>query len=186
MPTDPFRLRVKKALTERFKAITPANGYVNDLSDFQRDDVTVARVYRGRDQFGFNDPRPMVSILEHPSALDALLAGDASSDTVGYWELLIQGFVADDPENPTDLADTLAADVVKCLAAIAQEKKVGDHMPTNILGFGSQRPCINPNGKGVLIGKPVVRPADGEVSDVAQFYLSVRLSLVEDTLQPFD
>ena len=33
MATDPFRLRVMKAVTDTLKTISPANGYINDLTD---------------------------------------------------------------------------------------------------------------------------------------------------------
>ncbi len=181
--TDPFRLRVLKRLTERLKDIAPDNGYRNDLSD-QPDGSE--RVFRGRDQFGFSDPRPMISILEHPAALDALLSTDASPSTKAPWQLIIQGWVEDDPLNPTDPAHILAADVVVCLSKVAQEALPGDHLPTNILGFGHSMPCVNPNGRGVQIGSPVVRPPDGESSDVANFYLLLTLDLIEDRERPFD
>ena len=183
---DPFRLRVKKAICAALKTITPANGYKSDLSDFEAEDgVTVSRVYRGRDEFGFNDPRPMVSVLEHPRALDPLLTTDGAPASVGQWELLIQGFVQDDPLNPTDPADTLAADVIVCLVEQGRRKLPASNMPDNILGMGNVMPCIKP-GNGLRVGKPVVRPPDGEISDVAMFYLTLTLDLVEDTTKPFD
>lgn len=182
---DPFRLRVKKAICAALKTITPANGYKNDLSDFAAADGPMSRVYRGRDEFGFNDPRPMVSVLEHPRALEALLTSDNEPASVGPFELLIQGFVQDDPENPTDPADTLAADVIRCLVEQGRRKTLGSNMPDNILGLGNSMPCIKP-GNGPRVGKPVVRPPDGEISDVAMFYLTLTLDLVEDTTKPFD
>lgn len=183
---DPFRLRVLKALTACLKEITPANGYVSDLGDFQAEEngetFTKSRVYRGRDMFGFNDPRPMVSILEHPRALDQLLGTDDDTSSSGDFELLIQGFAVDDKDNPTDPAHLLAAEVV---ARLVKEKKrrVGPNRDSdpNILGFGYSQPCVT----GIAVGKPVVRPPDGEVSDVAHFFLTLTLTLVEDQEDPF-
>lgn len=179
-----FRLRVLHAVTDCLKTITPADGYVSDLADFTVEEngqeVAKARVYRGRDQFGFNDPRPLVSVLEHPRALDQLLGTDADTSTTGEWDLLIQGFVTDDRDNPTDPAHVLAAEVVKRLA---QEKKRRDPATgsPNILGLGYREPCIT----NLRVGSPVCRPADGEVSDVAFFYIALTLTLVEDQDDPF-
>ena len=186
MADDPFRLRVLKALTACLKEITPANGYRTDLSDFEAtengDTFMKARVYRGRNEFGSNDPRPMVSILEHPRALTPIYGTDDDTATHGGYELLIQGFANDDKDNPTDPAHVLAAEVVKRLV---QEKarrtgKNRDSDP-NILGLGFTMPCVT----GIDVGTPIVRPADGEVSDVAHFFLSVTLYLVEDQEDPF-
>lgn len=179
----PFRLRVLRALTACLKTITPANGYQSNLSDFLPDDAETAdlqsRVFRGRDQFGFNDPRPMVSILEHPRAIDALLAPNNHPERVGEWDILIQGFVTDDPENPTDPAHMLVADVQAALAKEAARRLAG--RAPDILGLGASCPCVTK----LAIGSPVCRPADGEISDVAFFFLTVTLTLAEDASQPF-
>jgi hypothetical protein len=171
---DPFRLRVLKALTARLKTITVANGYQHDLADFDDAGLTKQRVFRGRDQFGAGDPQPMLSILEHPRALEGLLGTSGNPSSSGEWELLIQGFAEDDRLNPTDPAHLLAADVVKCLSIEAQDIY-------NLLGLGDRQPCVTE----IRIGQPVVRPADGEISDVAFFFLSVTLKLVEDRSNPF-
>lgn len=186
MADDPFRLRVLKALTECLKEITPANGYRTDLADFEAtengDTFQKSRVYRGRNEFGSNDPRPMISILEHPRALTPIYGTDDDTATHGGFELLIQGFADDDKDNPTDPAHILAAEVVKRLV---QEKarRSGPNRDSdpNILGLGFTMPCVT----AIDVGTPIVRPADGEVSDVAHFFLSLTLTLVEDQEDPF-
>lgn len=174
MPNIPFRLLALQRLTDRMKTITPANGYVSDLSDTTTDGVVLARVYRGRTDFGFNDPRPLLSIREHPKALEQTHGTTTSSSRAGEWELLFQGFVDDDPDNPTDPAHYMAADVVKALMA---EKAQED----NILGFGGRKPCVT----DIRVGAYAALPADGEVSDVAFFIMPVTLVLVEDLSKPF-
>jgi len=182
MADEPFRLRVKKALTAAIKTVTPANGYVADLADFTKTSGKAQRrVFRGRLQFGDNDPIPMVSILEHPRALDALLAPDHDSQRVGEWDLLIQGFADDDFEDPTDNADMLVADVIKCLAKEGKRKGGSNGREPNILGLGSTMPCVTK----LAIGSPVVRPADGVNSDKAFFWFTLTLTLAEDVEQPF-
>lgn len=172
--SDPFRLRVLKRITEVLKGITPANGYSFDLSDFERDGVTMARVYRGRTRFGREeDPLPLVSVLEHPAALDQIFGGSGSTSRAGEWDLLIQGFVVDDAENPTDPAHMLVAEVIKALAE--QNKRF------NVLELGGQEPCV----MEMKIGSPIVRPEDDGVSDTAYFFLVLNLTLAEDLARPF-
>lgn len=174
MALIPFRLAVLQAITARLKTITPDNDYVSNLADAVVDDVTLPRVCRGRDTFGFNDPLPLVSIREHPKALQQIHGTTTSSSRTGDWELLFQGFVTDDPENPTDPAHYLACDVVKALMV---EKARED----DILGFGGRKPCVT----DIKIGAYAALPADGEVSDVAFFIMPVTLVLVEDLSAPF-
>lgn len=174
--SDPFRLRVLKAVSASLKTITVANGYQHELADFTDEAGRPAeRVFRGRPDFGFSDPRPMVSILEHPGAIDQLLGTAASTSSKGSWALLIQGFVEDNPVHPTDPAHLLAADVVKRLAA---EKRANHE---NLFGLGYRKPCV----MEMQIGSPIVRPWDEGISEVAYFFLAVTLTLSEDQENPF-
>lgn len=171
----PFRLRVLYALTDAIKTVTPANGYGHDLSDYTQDGIVRERVFRGRELFGTTDPLPMVSVLEHPRALDAALAPDkTSSDRVGEWDILVQGFVEDDADHPTDPAYMLVADVVTAIAKAAAQ-------PHNVLGLGFRQPCVS----SLVIGSPIVRPADGVNSDQAFFWLTLTLKLSENVQTPF-
>ena len=182
---DPFRLRVLKALCATIKTVTPARtftdpatgepaSFIHDLSDYQESGAARERVFRGREWFGANDPLPMVSVLEHPNALDALLAPASQPQVVGDIDILIQGFVEDDPEHPTDPAHRLAAEVISVIAEAAKR-------PHDILGFGHRMPCVSK----LAIGSPVVRPADGVNSSQACFWLTLTLTLVEDRERPF-
>lgn len=186
---DPFRLRVLKAITESLKTITEANGYLHDLADVTRTEhgaaIKKAFVFRGRQQFGEGDPTPLVSVLEHPRALDAMMAPGQEQDRIGEWDLLIQGFVEDDPENPTDPAHRLVADVIACLAKAGRRRKPsldGGAGEPNILGLGYLMPCVTK----IAIGSPVVRPADGVNSSQAFFWLTLTLTLAENVEKPFD
>lgn len=175
MPADPFRLRVLKGLTAALARITPENGCVNDLSPYLDEGGTMRpRVFRGRDLFGQGDPLPMISILEHPRALEQMQSGGGAAASTGKWELLIQGFVTDDPENPTDPAHVLAAEAIAILAAERARSN-------NVLGLGFRSPCVT----SIEIGQPIVRPADGAISTQAFFILSIVLTLVEDLSDPF-
>jgi len=178
----PFRLRVLKALAETVKKVAPTHvrggdglPFENDLTDYvDAAGVQRPRVFRGRDLFGPSDPLPLVSILEHPRAAEQLMSSGANTTATGEWELLIQGFVEDDPEHPTDPAHVLAAEVISVIAA---ER----HNRYSLFGLGNREPCVT----DIRIGAPVVRPADDTISTTAFFALSVTLTLVEDLAAPF-
>lgn len=181
MPTDPFRLRVLKALCAELKTIDPANTrpdgevYQHDLSDYEDEGGTMRpRVFRGRNRFGPTDPLPLLSVLEDPDAAKPETGPAGNQASAGQWVLIIQGFSPDDPENPTDPAHLLAAEVVSILAAARAQE--GD-----VLGLGDVLPCVT----DIEIGSPVVRPGDDDISSTAHFYLSIALTLVEDIADPF-
>lgn len=171
---DPFRLRVMKAVTAAIKSITPANGYISDLSDFvDAEGTTRARVFRGRDLFGASDGLPLVSILEDFRAPPVKVQSREGGKGINPFTILIQGFVKDDPDNPLDPAYLLEAEVRQAIVAT--------NTRYDILGLGDVAPCVSE----MTIGTPVCRPADNEVSTVAYFFLTVTLMLAEDLERPF-
>lgn len=172
---DPFRLRVMKAVCDAIKTVTPANGYTNDLGDYTDDaGRNTERVFRGRDIFATTEPLPLIAVLEDFREKELIDERNDSSQRTGPWKLLIQGFVPNDPEHPLDAAYVLGAEVIMALSKAKTQR-------FNILGFGSKLPCVS----GMKIGQMVARPADGDVSDTAFFYLSVTVNLVEDLENPF-
>ncbi len=165
--TEPFLLRVQKALVACIETVKPAGGYTFDLE---------GAVFRGRDIFGDSDPLPMVAILEPPVAPEELTSPRDSTGGYGEWDLLLQGFVDSDPtnpKNPTDPAHFLLADVKRALAK--EKRKNGSY---NCLGIEDGRVEIKSIGRGI------VRPAD-EVSAKAYFYLPLTLRIAEDPEEPF-
>lgn len=173
---EPFRLRVQKSLTEALKQITPANGFKSDLSDFTEDGEDKKRVSRGRALYGEDDPLPMVSILEEPIAPETDLAPSSGTTGTGPYDLMIQGFVDDDKDNPTDPAHFLMSDVKQRLIGL----KLDEDISNRVFRFGPKANTV----VGVSFGGGVVRPAD-EVSAVAYFWLRVSFDLAEDHLNPF-
>lgn len=179
---DPFELRVLKALTASLQQITPANGYVFDLSSFNPGDgVTTSRVYRGITWFGESHPIPMLSILEGANPADEV--AEPPIVTAGGevdWDLMVQGWVDDDPQNPTDPARVLLADVRRRLAYEAARRLVNDPTERDIFGLRGDWEATNPGETygsrnrltGLRFGAGVVRPAD-EVSSRAWFWLTV-------------
>lgn len=168
MAVLPLRLRILGALTEALKEINTANGYATELNE---------RVYRGRVIFGETDDIPMLSVLEVPIPLDQLPPPADSEFSSGGWELMIQGFVEDDEENPTDPAHVLMADVKKRLA---KEKRKALEMEPEKGIFGLGNFVI-----GLRIGSGVVRPPD-EISAKAYFWLVISLDMVEDLSDPYE
>lgn len=161
--TDPFRLRVLKALTAALNEITVANGYHFDLT---------GAVFRGRDTFGNSDPVPMVSILESMLEKEQVMSPPTGKHVTGPWELLIQGWSVDDEDNPTDPAHHLLADVKKRL--VQERSRARGY---EILGMGGMITDIK-------FSTGVVRPAD-EVSSKAYFWLKLELVLVENLADPY-
>jgi len=183
MPDLPFRTRVKMALTDALAEITPAAGYITDLSPTVHDDgQPMRRVTRGRAFFGDGDPLPMVAILERPDP--SMEAGDPPQGArvhTSLWELLVQGFARDEGEDPTDEADALLADVKRRLAVERERRAVNGRFP-DPLGLGDRH--AKNRVEELSFGTGVVRPAD-EISAKAYFWLGVRLKLIEDPLFPF-
>lgn len=165
MADEPLRLRILKAITTCLQEITPDNGYVYDLSE---------SVFRGRTIFGDGDPLPMVSILEPPVDLDQLRVPDGGDTISGPWNLLIQGFVEDEKDNPTDDAHLLLADVKKRLGLEMRKSRDFD-----LLGLGKHVTRLQ-------LSPGVVRPPDNEVSSNAYFVLSVTLNVVECLANPYE
>ncbi len=159
----PFRLEILNRMTTALEAVAIEDGYLHDLE---------GKVFRGRARYGENDPLPLVSIIEDPRPIDGVEASRGAQTRVTPWRLIVQGFVEDDPANPTDPAYRLAADVAKALSALRTSRDKGQYI------LGIKR--IDDLG----IASPIVRPPD-DVSDKAYFWLPVTLSLVEDPANPF-
>jgi hypothetical protein len=166
--TVPFRLRVLQGLTACLKTITVANGYQFDMAE---------AVFRGRNVYGDDDPVPLLSILEAPLPDTPSPTPAAGGTWQGPWELMIQGWVDDDKQNPTDPAHVLLADVKK---ALAEERK-------KMLRPGSGNNLLGMQGKvtDLIIGACVVRPAEEHVNELANFLLSVTLRIAENMNDPY-
>lgn len=183
MADIPFRTRVLTALTEALEEITPANGYISNLAEFDADDgAPMKRVYRGRGFFGANDPCPLVSVIEPPEDAEEVAKQPPSARaTPFYWRLLVQGDVPDDKANPADPAYALLADVRRRLAIERDRKDPTGRLP-DPLGLGGKREKNRIEELSFNAG--IVRPPD-EISPKAFFWLGVTLKVIEDPLFPF-
>lgn len=173
----PLRLEILRAVTAALKDIHPGNGYEFDLRD---DEHGRARVVRGRLHVGNDEPLPMVSIVEPPMAVEPISTQRQPDNTArsGQWDLIIQGWAQDDPENPTDIAYQLEAEVRRRLAL---EKR----RPTGRPGSMQQRDFFGLGMKieNMTIGQPVIRPNE-HVSEQAVFYLVITLTITEYLMNP--
>lgn len=165
--SDPFRLRVLKALTVLIEKVGTLPDDTNDLG---------GKVFRGREYFGEEEPLPMVSLLEPPLATDRLPSSQSNPNAIGDWDVLIQGWVLDDKINPCDPAYQLCAEVIRVIANERQASRGPG--PRNLLGEGNSIDDI-------VIGSPVVRPPD-VTSMRACFYLIVTLRISETLTEPFN
>jgi len=181
----PFKLRVLRALTDALKEITPANGYVSDMADFDPGDgIPKERVYRGRMWFGEDDTLPMLSILEGTSPADEVAEPPVNTATQEVdWHLLVQGFVVDDPVNPTDPAYVLMADVRKRIVMERKRKDAAGDPDPFALGVGSQSGNKN-QIVSVSVGPGVVRPAD-DVSSRAWWWFSLTIRIIDNAEAPY-
>lgn len=161
---DTFRLRVLKALTSALEEITVDNGYQHDLA---------GRVHRGRLILTEEDEVPCLAINEPPQEPDLNVAPHGGSEVETKLTVLIQGFVDDDRDNPTDPAYHLLGDVQKRLAQERTRTRGYD-----ILGMSHRVMALD-------MGQGVVRPPDEVVSDTAFFWLPVTLTFGEKLNDPF-
>lgn len=164
---DPLRLRFLKGMTAVLQTITPDNGYKTNLSN---------AVLRGRLTFGTKDPLPMVTILEPPIMPNNFPAPYATTAKDLPWNLIIQGFVQDDGEHPTDPAHVLLADVKQAMAT--EMLKLRTQTKGDVFGVQMNRLTK------VVMDMGFVRPSD-DLSSKAYFWLPVSVIFVEDWLTPY-
>jgi hypothetical protein len=164
---DHPRLAILKAFTTHLQGISVAGGFNHDLA---------AAVFRGRTLFGDNDPEVMVSIMEAPRPdAGAIYAGDGEA-RLESWNLLVQGWAKQDPQNPVDPLYPLLADVEARLTQIIYTKTdTGEpsYPQFFLLPDADGKPQIT----GLEIQPPVVRPPSSEPVAKACFYLPLRVGL---------
>ena len=161
--TDPFRLRVQKALAELLETITTDNGYQFDLA---------GKVFRGRNVFGDTDPKEMLAVLEDPEMKNILPV--AEGNVVAYdYQLLVQGWTRDDKTHPTDRAQHLLAAAKRRLGLEIRRVEDGRVDFLGVYGVAS-----------MTLGIGVVRPAD-DLSASAYFWLPLTLRVAEDISDPY-
>lgn len=167
---DSYILAVEKALAKLIETtITPDNDRPFDLTGL---------VFRGRLRYGHNEPIPMVSILQAPNLdIETNDAGKGRQRTTEK-TFLIQGWVADDFDNPTDPAHELLAEVKYALGQILDME--GEHFMLQSYSNSGEGLISN-----IRISSGLVRPPEATISDKAYFWLPILVTLVEDLSNPY-
>lgn len=170
MAQVPKQLLILRRLTAHLEGITAANGYTFDLA---------GRVHRGRTTYGEETAVPCLSVLEAPRPDDAVrAAGGDRLQRAEQWTLLLQGWVPDDKDNPTDPAYELKAAVEKRLSEVVVEDGLGRAVNPDAYMLGGLI-------VGMVIGPGVVRPPQEGVSGKAFFYLPLVIAMAADLRQPY-
>lgn len=166
----PTRLLILQRLAAHLETITPDNEYAYDLT---------GSVYRGRTNFGTETRLPAISILESPHPDIAVYVGQNWDAMRDQWTLLLQGFVDNDMENPTDPAYHLYAEVVRCLSRIIATR------PATGTPIYPDEYLLRGLITSLEVAPPVVRPPDDGQSSRAFFFLPLRLGVAVPIWNPY-
>src|SRR4051812_30034410 len=120
---DPKQLRVLKKLVAHIEGINPANDDPKTNAPYEID--LTGKVYRGRSLLTIDDAENAISILEFPRQELYSPVGDHGLVRMHSWNLMVQGWPADDPVNPSDPAYALLALVEMRLARLVAEAPQG-------------------------------------------------------------
>lgn len=167
--TDAKKLVILKRLTDHLKTIVPDADHDFDLS---------SGVYRGKQQFGEEAPLPALSILENPRPDHGLLGGEHGIAYKEDWVLLLQGWVKDDHENPTDPAYNLMAAVEKKLSELIDIDDNGEPLYPSVYLLGGLIVELR-------VGPGVCRPPQEGLSSKAFFFLPLTLTLSYSIAEPY-
>lgn len=173
---DAIKLDVLKRLTAHLKLITPDhdNEYEFDLS---------LAVFRGRRVYGDDDPKTMLSIVEHLQPDSSYQpAAEEGVGTQEDWILLVQGWADGvDKDNPTDklyqMEATVRQHLSRLIATVRDDKpEFPDEFMLGLYGKGIS---------GIRLGPGVVGNILPDVSDRNFFWLPLVIELALDSRQPF-
>lgn len=184
MTAVPKQLRILHKLTALIEGINPDN--LDPATDEPYEHDLRGKVYRGRSLLTVDDAEDTISILEFPRQEDATsLVGANGVVRNDAWMLMLQGWPADDPENPSDSAYVLKALIEQRLCRIIAE------LPHGRGGAFPEHYMLGEHeGKRELtsftIAPGVVRPPEDAASRLAMFYMPLVLGVRVDVSQPFD
>ena len=166
---DSKQVDILKALTEHLEGINPDNGYNEDLR---------GQVFRGRLMFGPDVSPPFVTMIDAPRPNFTVEVGD-SNERAENWDLLLQGWGADDSENPADPAYQLKAAVEHRLSRLfAIDERSGEPVYPDEYRLGDRVVSIK-------IGAGVVRPPADNPAGPLCFYLPLTIVRAADLANPF-
>lgn len=160
---DTKQLVILMRLTTHLQGINAANGYDFDLTN---------KVFRGVTRFGADQPLPFISILESlrpdPRPREG---GEERLKREDVWELLVQGWVDENRELPTDDLYRLKGAVEMRLAEVANPQ-------SEIYRLGRLIDRMR-------IGPGVVRAATPQAGGAEAFYLPLQIHYVINLADPY-
>lgn len=177
MAADSKQLKVLKRMTALLERINPTetNPALNEPFDIDLRQT----VFRGKMILGSEIVYPAVAILESPTPFEGLHAAENEHKSFESWRLLVQGFAADNKDNPLDPAYALKAAIeVQLSRVIAVKKSSGDGLFPEDYLFGNLI-------AGLTISQGVVRPPDQNVSQYAYCYIPIIVKLGTDVTNPY-
>jgi hypothetical protein len=162
---DPNRLAVLKALTALLETVVPTAPTIEPALTSME-----GLVFRGRNRFGDDDPKTMLSILEAPRPDSSLFTAENQA-RADDWLLLVQGWCPDDKANPSDAVYFLMDDVENTLDRIIRVSPGTGYpkYPSDYMLGGLITRC--------QFGPGTVRPPTENISSKSFFYLPVRVGL---------
>lgn len=177
------QLHVMRRLTAHLEGINPgAEDPAYTLVGEEPQNYAVdlrGKVFRGRTTIGAEVVMPALSLLESPTPVAALHAGEEGHRKAEDWRVLLQGFADDDKQNPLDPAYALKAAVEARLQRVIDMKQ-GTGTPTHPDEY-----LLGGLLVGMVIGQGVVRPPEEKVSRTAFFYIPLVLRIATTTKNPY-
>lgn len=179
---DPKQLRILKKLVDHLEGINPANVDPATGAAYTRD--LTGRIFRGRSILTIDDAEDAISILEFPRQDIYSPVGQHGIVRLESWMLMLQGWPKDDPENPSDPAYEMKAQIETRLArlvaelpggrgpAYPDEFMLGQHEGQNELA-------------SLTIAPGVVRPPEDAGSRLAMFYMPLVLGVKVNVADPY-
>lgn len=180
---DPKQLRVLKKLVAHLEGIAPPN--VDPGTGQPYETNLQGRVFRGRSILTIDDAEDAISILEFPRQEFWIEVGEHGIVRVERWQLMLQGWPKDDPENPSDPAYRMKAQVEARLARLLAEKPNGRgpmYPDEFMLGKHNDKNEL----ASLTIAPGVVRPPEDAGSRLAMFYMPLILGVRVNVADPYE
>ena len=180
---DPKQLRILKMLTEHLEGINPGNDNPATNAPFTFD--LQGKIVRGLAVLPVDEAEDKLSILEFPRQEFYVSADDEKLQRQEQWQLMVQGWPKNDPENPGDPAYAMKAEVEVRLSMIAAQKPNGRGPVYPNLYMLPDPLSGEKQIMSLTIAPGVVRPPEDAASRLAMFYIPLIIGLRVDLTNPY-